>query len=61
MAVTKPTVKAPNQSKWRNAARRIPDMANAIVPITSIAVKNVDSIYLIYLFTYWGAFAPKYF
>ena len=32
-AVTKPTTKAPNQSKFFAAARRIPEIAKAKVPI----------------------------
>ena len=35
MAVTRPMIYAPNQSKFLAAARRIPLIAHAIVPITS--------------------------
>jgi hypothetical protein len=43
IAVTRPTTNAPNQSNRFAAAKRIPDMANAIVPRISIMYRKVSS------------------
>lgn len=43
IAVTSPTVYAPNQSNFFEAASRMPLMANAMVPSTSMMNRNVAS------------------
>ena len=47
IAVTRPTTYAPNQSKFLAAASLIPEMANEMVPNTSMTMMNVvSSIFL---------------